>query len=896
MRSKLTFVTTCILFISLLFLYLGFYRFTLDMDFVVFIIEIIFSFSPLLASIWLYKAYRKVDKVEKPFWLLISIGNISNFLAEIIWDVYEIYLQVNVPYPGLPDLFYYFNYFFLLSAFTYKIIIEKKNSAIFRYMLDIAIVIAVASTFSYYFIVKPIIQSPEFTGVNLLVAIGYPIGDLLLLLLAVGFYLDGTYARVKNSQLYISLGLFVLALSDSAFLYIQSQEGYNSWGLIDLLYLLSYTLFALAGFIRLKFNRKEMLEKQSLLIVENRSLLRILLPYVYVIGLIIFMLGNTEFSVLLGTSITIVLILCRQIFAIMENKKLLSLSTEQMKKLSVNEQRYRSLFEHNTDAVFSLDLKGKFITVNNKATEFLRVSHDKLIKKSICSIFPLEARYEVLNCFLQAKKGSSSHHIITYPYSEKDVRYLSITYIPIFVSDEVEGVYGIAQDISEIKLSQERQKYLANHDPLTNLPNRRYFEKELNSAVELVAMSEKKLAVLFVDLDHFKVINDTLGHAIGDTLLREIGNRIKMHINSEDVVARQGGDEFIILIKYVSNEEEVFSKVESLIAKLNEPFFVDNRRINVTPSIGISIFPDDANTTKDLMKNADMAMYRVKRNGKNHFQSYRVSSDSKSLRELTIEKDIHTAILNNQFEVYYQPQIDTVSEKIVGVEALVRWNHPDLGIISPGEFISIAEANGVIFSLNEWVLEEACKQLKLWKGLGYDLKISVNISPQQFFQERDLIEQVKHVIRKNQLNPHDLVIEITEAIAINNMETAISKLMELKEIGVLVALDDFGTGFSSLSYLTTLPIDTIKIAKEFVDKIGYGTANDAVLASLVSLANQLNYIIVIEGVETELQMTILREMSCHIIQGFYYSKPLQVADVTLLLKQCDHAFLEESKN
>ncbi|MDL4842248.1 EAL domain-containing protein [Aquibacillus rhizosphaerae] len=850
----------------------------------IFLGEFIYSMVPLVAATGLFLAYKKSVQIEKPFWLLLSAAYISCFFAQVVWDIYDVYFEVPIPFPGVADIFFLFQYILFLSAFIYKVVKEKQNSALFRYLIDILIILTVVTTFSWHYIIYPFIHSSDYTGGFLALAIGYPLGDLLLMILAISTYLDSSDSLKKNSLFLIFAGFFILVITDSIYLYLQLLDGYSSWSLIDPLYLLSYLLIGFAGLQRSKVNVQSIIKVSKEELEESKSTFKLILPYLCVLALCIFLLFYRDFSIVLGAIVAILLIISRQFATIIVNKQLLEKNNQQTKQLLINEQRYRSLFDYHTDAVFSLDLDGNFQTINPKCKMYFGTYDETLINETLFAILPTGLKSDVMGSFNKAKTGVTSTTEVSYTDFSGMEMYLHITFIPIFETETVKGVFGIAKNITSLKVNEQKVSYLANHDPLTELPNRRYFDQLLEKAFNCAQAKNSMLSVFFIDLDHFKSINDTLGHDIGDLILIEVAQRLNASISTRDVVARQGGDEFIILLQDIKSEQEIRERAELILTKLNKHYFVSNHRVSVTPSIGISTYPKDAKSIKSLLKNADMAMYRAKYQGKNDFRIYHSLSDEKSFKRLTIEKDIHTVLENNQLEVYYQPQYETNTGSILGVEALVRWNHPEFGLVSPGEFIPLAEATGHIFAINEWVLEQACKQLKDWHKLGYKMKVAVNISPQQFYHKNDLVLKVKEVLHQYDLDPSYLVIEITEAIAINNMDIAIDKLYELKELGVLIALDDFGTGYSSLSYLTSLPIDTIKIAKEFIDKIGYGSANEAVLSSLVTLGNALNYIIVIEGVETVTQLNKLNKLNCHLMQGFYFSKPLPVDEINKILQ------------
>ncbi|MBM7573224.1 EAL domain-containing protein [Aquibacillus albus] len=880
-NKRNTLAVLCVLFFLIAFSYTYLFLVKDTNGFLFYLGEFIYSLAPLFAAFWLFGAYQRSPVAERLFWLLLSIGYLFAFTGLMVRDIFELWLHMEVHFPGLPDLFYLLHYVLFSIAFIYKLVKEKENAAFFQNLMDMIIIMTVAITLFGYFIIQPIMQELNASNLYQFVSISYPVGDLFLLLLTITIYYDSPTILKRNGLSFLVLGLFLQVTADAFYLYLQTADGYSSWSVVDPIYFLSYLLVGYAGYQRSKFKLKPIIKSDRK--KEDLSLFQIVLPYLYIVGLLVILLFHREDTIVIGASISIFFILFRQVMVMIGSRKLLDKFKQQAEELQTTSQIYQSIFKYHTDTVFSLDLDGNFLLVNPKCVEFAKRSEQELLQMSIFSILPKTVVNQVKRHFLKAREGNPQTNRITYNETPSEVKYLEITYIPIFIDDKVTGVFCIAKDITENKKNEEKINYLAYHDPLTGLVNRRYFDQLLEEAVVEAKAKKQMLAVLFLDLDHFKIINDTLGHNVGDLLLQAVGKRLKEALNKNQVVGRHGGDEFTFLLKGVKDKDDTIDQAEQVFQLLNHPFYINKHKISLTPSIGISIYPDDAHHPEQLMKNADLAMYRVKYHGKNHYRVFTALSEGKSIRKLTIEKDIHTVIRENQLEIFYQPQVESNSGRIIGMEALVRWNHPTLGIISPSEFIPLAEATDIIFAVNEWVLEEACKQQKEWMEQGLHLKLSVNISPQQFYHQSDLTKKVKDIVNTYKIDPTKLVIEITELIAIHNMDIAMEKLLELKSLGIQIALDDFGTGYSSLSYLTRLPIDEIKIAKEFIDTLDEGTENQAILHSLVKLANDLNLRVVIEGVETEEQYKKLHLLSCHIVQGYYFSKPLPAKQVNQLL-------------
>ncbi|TNF38902.1 MAG: GGDEF domain-containing response regulator [Gammaproteobacteria bacterium] len=421
-------------------------------------------------------------------------------------------------------------------------------------------------------------------------------------------------------------------------------------------------------------------------------------------------------------------------------------------------------------------------------------------------------------------------------------------------------------------------RHLAHHDTLTGLPNRLLFNDRIEQAISRATRNRTRFALLFIDIDHFKVINDSMGHDAGDRLLTSITMRIQQSLRRTDTIARLGGDEFAIILENIKTPEDIVVATRGLLDDLCKPLEINERDVHVSASIGIAVFPDDGDDFGSLLKHADIAMYRAKETGRNNFQFYAAEMSASAMRRLELENSLRRAIEQEQLVLFYQPKYDLKNRHCLGMEALVRWDHPEKGIIPPDEFIPLAEETGLIVRMGEWVIKKACNQLQHWQQAGYAINnLSINVSPRQF-HEQDLAGLFRDVLASTGLNASDIEIELTESTLVQNQHHAREVLHQLQAMGLRIALDDFGTGYASLSYLKEFPIHTVKVDKSFVWGIPTDKQNMAIVRAITGLAAEMSLSVIAEGVETEEQIEFLKDVGCLQGQGYYWSKPVSAVD------------------
>ncbi|MBU8905012.1 putative bifunctional diguanylate cyclase/phosphodiesterase [Desertibacillus haloalkaliphilus] len=545
-------------------------------------------------------------------------------------------------------------------------------------------------------------------------------------------------------------------------------------------------------------------------------------------------------------------------------------------------QWFRKISEAHIDAVLLLNPKRRVIAVNHQWKRLMK-TQATLTGAPFDQWVADKDKEQVQAAFSKLSGGKSQQVSAQLVVAAHQVT-VEITFVPITKGTDVTAVYTVVKYMS-LETSKEGQMInRTGDDVLTELPNRRLFIERLEQSIEAAIQTEEQLAVLFVDIDRFKVINDTLGHVLGDLALTEITKRINECLCNSEFLGRMGGDEFILLIPQMDHLDEAFAVAESIRDVISLPLDIEGYEFTLTSSIGIAALPQNGTNAETLIKCADAAMYRAKANGAERIQLYSAEMNRGFNEWFQVENDLRKALEREEFELYYQPQFDTRTKALTGVEVLVRWHHPNNGLVPPAKFIPIAEETGLIVPIGEWILRQACKQKKRWIDEGYpEIPISVNLSLRQFMQ-KNIVERVAEIIDETGIPPHLLDLEITESVTID-LNRTLRILNELKQLGITISLDDFGTGYSSLQYLSIFPIDELKIDKSFIDGIGMSTNNEAIIPMIINLGHTLKLQVVAEGVETKEQLDFLMKHSCDVVQGYYYSKPLAESEYDSFVKR-----------
>ena len=587
----------------------------------------------------------------------------------------------------------------------------------------------------------------------------------------------------------------------------------------------------------------------------------------------------------------------------LEQRRLAMANARIANQLENSEKMYRYLVDSSPDIIYTLNHEGRFTFVNDRAYQLLGFSRDELIGKHYSILVHDEDLERARYVFNERRVDERASRNVELRLKCRGARNnngdrtfnntlmtISLNSIGMHVPDqdvkklEFFGTYGVARDITDRKRAEEVISYQAYHDILTDLPNRILFKDRLGLAVIQAKRKQTELAVMFIDLDRFKLVNDTLGHVKGDELLQQVAVRLKECLRKGDTLARQGGDEFTIVLPELRDRDDARMVADKFLECLHKPFDLDGHEVHISASIGIAIYPGDGESIDELLRHADIAMYQVKALGKNGHSFYHDSMLDVSHQKIALEQALRRALEHNELEMYYQPQIDAATGRIVGAEALMRWNHPTRGLLSAGEFLPFAEENGLMLPISDWMIGALCRDMLQWNlASGQEVRLSLNLSP-QYLDRGDFFEKMRGALVRYGISPAQIEVEITENICIRNPQYAIEQLNKLCQLGVSVAIDDFGTGYSSLSYLHRFPIHTMKIDQSFVKEIHDENGHYPVILAIISIARGLGLHLIAEGVETEVQANYLKANGCETMQGYLYYRPISLSNFIGVLR------------
>ncbi len=893
--------------------------------------DIYFPLIGFLCSAVLFYAARESRKISTQvalLWMMIALGRFVYTIGDLTWGIEEVILR-QTPFPSVSDAFYLLIYpFWILGIlFIPRTILSKTER--YTLVLDILIVLLSISMVVWNYVILPLtaIYGSE-PLINQILGLAYSVLDLFLVWVLIIPFLHRLKMHRRTPITLLCACAVILVITDYAFTYQNVLKTYVSSGWVDNAYLLIYLLSGLAGVSQIVWIKQggylaspaadqgDYLRKQDGLSQY--------LPYFWLaIVYLLFVLGEgakyplTEKEVEISFGAIMALVFIRQVLFTHENTRLaeklkdanleleahvsqLDLANQYLswevtervkmeKALRQSEERYRDLFDHATDLIMLIAPNGSILFTNRAWRDALGYSIEETQTLQLDDILLPEIRERTIESFQRAVAGENVLRIDTV-FIARDQHLILVEGNAncSFTDGKPMYIRSIFRDVTERKQAEERLVYEAFHDGLTGLPNRAFLLDRLR--VALHASHEDPsfhFAVLFLDLDQFKLINDSLGHTLGDEFLIGISRELSQTIRSNDLVARLGGDEFVVLLNHITGVDDAARIAERIIETIKRPHSLEGRTVFSSPSIGIVVDTPHYQTPEEILRDADIAMYRAKALGKGRTVIFDKSMRDYAIIRVELERDLRRALEQNEFHLVYQPIFSLADQGLSGFEALLRWKHPVRGLVLPGEFISIAEETGLILPIGDWVLSEACSQFVEWRQRFPEIasmKMGVNLSPKQFNQP-GLVERVEAILNEANLPPQNLAMEITETILMDDLDRAADTLQRLQDLGVQLLIDDFGTGYSSLGYLQQLPIKMIKIDRGFINRVHHGSHNVEIVRAIIQLAHTLGMKVIAEGLEKETQLSVVQDLGCDFGQGYLLSRPAPAEWIATLLGQ-----------
>ncbi len=833
-----------------------------------------------------------IDRKTRQAWLLITIAFFLQSISEVSRLLYAYTFDLT-PFASPADTPYLLFYPILLCGLISLPHSRKTNGERIRDWLDASTIVVGGGMVLWYFILNPLALIKEDSFRQTIAYLAYPLCYLMTLLCIATILLKRQEKHYSAKALLLALTLSFVA--DTAYCTSSLQSTYLHGGFFDALRLISYWFFAFGAHLKY-LEEKEPVTTDDLKQSQNAAKRKLsLLPYVSIVFsyCILLFAANKRWSdtdrvmlniLIICAVILTTLIITRQILDFYFDLRLIGENSPQQ-----IEERFRSLVQNSSDviAIVSPDAKIQYVSPSVERV-FGYPPEDLLNKKLFDYLHPEDkTKMKSLLILSATQPNSTNTNQLRFIHSNGNWCYVENVSINLLHDANINGIVITIRDITTRKYLEDQLTQQAFHDPLTKLANRILLKDRIEHALKRSNRKLDSVVVLFLDLDNFKTVNDSLGHAAGDLLLIEVAKRLCECLRTEDTAARLGGDEFAVLLEDVDDIETAEVVARRIIESLQSGFCIGGKEVFVNTSIGITTsFSND--TADALLRTADVAMYTAKSNGKGHYEVFTPSMHDEVMNRLELEADLRRALEREEFKVFYQPILDIQTNRLSGMEALIRWEHPERGLVSPIGFIQLAEEMGLIVSIGRWVLFEACKQMKIWQDkYQMPLNITVNLSGRQF-QQHNFDQEVADVIAKTDLPPETLVVEITESVMIQNTEETLRKLNRLKTLNINLAIDDFGTGYSSLSYLQRFPIDILKIDKSFIDMMGRDQNDLALVRAIIALGHTLKLKTVAEGIETIQQKEVLQMLGCEYGQGYLFSKPINAEAIdSLLTKQFD---------
>jgi len=842
------------------------------------------SFETLmtLATILFFvSALSQPGRWRRP-WLLVSAGLFAVLAGSFVSILYSALLGT-VPSPSIADLFYLAFYPLVVAGLLQFPRAMATRAEAAGFALDGVAVLFGTGMIVAHFLIIPTLRSVSGGLPSLLVAAAFPLGDVLVFFGLISLVVRRR-SLPRDASIAALAAALVIQLAVDLLLSHQTLTGSGSGTLLNSMAASSWILVAWAGYERLRHKSEDGAQRE----IKIPGLFAYLVAYVAALagfGVLLLAAGgilHTPLGAMILAAVAVTpLLLARQALALRESGTL-----HELKGSHETEERFRSLVTNSSDTIFVTDEETSILYATPSAQSVLGYEADALSNSRLSDMVHPDDLQPMLALVSRCagRPGSSlrgewrmSDHEGTWHFTETVVANL-------LEDPHVHSLVFTSRDIGERIRFRNELQHQAFHDALTGLANRVLFKDRVEHALARVSRTNDKIAVLFLDIDDFKLVNDSYGHVLGDNLLVQVAERLGGILRSSDTAARLGGDEFAILLEGAADVEEACAVAERALALFDEKVLLDSAELSVSVSIGVALSDGSHTSAQELLRDADVAMYSAKAHGKDRLEVFEPAMQAAVYERLELANELRKAVDNEEFVVHYQPIIDIATERIVGTEALVRWNHPRQGLLHPGWFIQVAEETGLILPIGDFVLDRACRQLRRWEQRFPDssLRMAVNLSPRQL-KDPQLIAKVRRVLASSGVDSARLTLEITETALVEDSHATLTRLRELKALGLKLSIDDFGTGYSSLSYLRQFPVDGVKIAKPFVDHIAEGDEHSALARAIINLGETLRLEVVAEGIEQEQQLRELRKLGCKLGQGYLSSRPLDARHMTKLL-------------
>ncbi len=844
----------------------------------------------------LRQARRRVGPLRR-FWSLLGAAVLSWAGGQLVWTWYESVLGQEVPFPSLADVGYLGLPPLAVAALLSLPLAAPTLAGRVRTILDGLMVASSLLLCSWIIVLEPVFRA----GGDLLtqmISLAYPAADVVVITIVIYTWLRARQLRraLPLSLPLVGTGLLAFAVADSGFTYLTTAGIYSSGSFIDLGWFAGFALMMLAALRDTGPDEAPEQEQVGLRPLGN------LMPYAAVTlalatsALEVWRTGQTQVFVSWVRTLLMLLLVARQILTLLENYSLTRNLEQRVEarttELRASQQRFAALVQHSSDVVTVVDKAGTITYQSASSERILGYHPTDLQGHGISRLTHPDEAGVLIGALEHAASEPLRIHTIhtTWLHATGRECRVEVTITNLLDNPDVAGLVLNTRDVTDRVVLEEQLTEQAFTDPLTGLPNRALFKDRLQHALTRRSTNEAAVAVLFLDLDGFKAVNDTLGHSAGDHLLAQVAERLRQVVRPSDTVARFGGDEFAVLVDDFSDHDYETALAERINSTLRDPFDLQSQQVHVAASVGIARLDTHSRTAEQLLRNADLAMYQAKAARAGGYSLFHPEMHTDLVERVRLETDLRRALEHNQLHVHYQPMISMRSGQITGVEALLRWQHPERGPIPPTEFIPLAESTGLIRPIGLWVLREACEQTMRWQQALPEtppLRLSVNVSPRQL-QHDDLVRSVQQILHDTGLPASRLTLEMTESVLIDNCDDTLSTLTALREMGVRLAIDDFGTGYSSLSYLHRFPVDVLKIDRSFVERLSNG-GDSALVSTILRLGQTMNMETVAEGIERPHEMLLLRRQGCTTGQGYHFSPPIPAGQLAALLNDQNQA-------